>query len=78
MLIEAMNSLHHRHPSEISVLDTAPLLGADAALASLPLADALLLVADGQKGTAADMAEAERLLVGMPPVMGIVLNKAED
>lgn len=78
MLLEAMDKLHERHPSEISILDTAPLLGADAALAALPLADALLLVVDGQKGTAAHMAEAERLLAGMPPVMGIVLNKAED
>lgn len=60
------------------LLDMAPLLGEDEALASLPLADALLLVADGRRGTAADMVQAERLLAGMPPVMGIVLNKSED
>ena len=47
-------------------------------LAALPLADAILLVADGRRGTAADMAECERLLAGMPPVMGVVLNKSDD
>lgn len=78
VLIDAMTQLHDSHPSEIAILDTSALLRADAALATLPLADALLLVADGRRGTAADMAECERLLVGMPPVMGIVLNKAED
>ncbi|WP_258869612.1 chromosome partitioning protein [Paracoccus thiocyanatus] len=65
-------------PAEIAVIDTAGLLGEDAALAALPLADALLLVADGRRGTAGHMAECERLLVGMPPVMGVVLNKSED
>lgn len=77
-LMLAMRQMHQRHPAEIVILDTAPLLLEDAALAALPLADAVLLVADGRKGTAADMTEAERLLVGMPPVMGVVLNKSED
>ncbi|KGJ02367.1 chromosome partitioning protein [Paracoccus halophilus] len=77
VLLDAMQRLHESHPAEVAILDTAALLSADAALASLPLADALLLVADGRNGTAADMRECERLLVGMPPVMGIVLNKAE-
>ncbi len=77
-LAQAMQRLHQSHPAEMMVFDTAPLLAEDAALAALPLADALLLVADGRKGTAADMAEAERLLAGMPAVMGVVLNKSED
>jgi len=77
-LAKAMRRLHDSPPAEIAVIDTAALLGEDAALAALPLADALLLVADGRRGTAADMAECERLLVGMPPVMGVVLNKSED
>lgn len=77
-LAQAMRQLHDSHPARIAVIDTATLLGEDAALAALPLADALLLVADGRSGTASDMAECERLLVGMPPVMGVVLNKSED
>lgn len=78
IFVDAMARLHESHPAEIAILDMAALLGQDAALASLPLADAILLVADGRRGTAADMAECERLLVGMPPVMGVVLNKSDD
>ncbi|MTH34218.1 chromosome partitioning protein [Paracoccus limosus] len=70
----ARNSATHA----LVLMDMAPLLGEDEALAALPLADALLLVADGRRGTAADMVQAERLLVGMPPVMGIILNKSDD
>ena len=77
-LARAMVQFNTSHPAEIAVIDTAALLGEDAALAALPLADALLLVADGRRGSASDMAECERLLVGMPPVMGVVLNKSED
>lgn len=62
----------------LMIMDIGPLLGEDEALASIPLADALLLVADGRHGTAADMAQAERLLEGMPPVMGVILNNSED
>ncbi len=78
VFIAAMDKLHQSHPAEIAILDTAPLLGQDAALASLPLADAILLIADGREGTAADMTECTRLLKGMPPVLGLVLNKSED
>ncbi len=78
LFIDAMAKLHESHPAEIAILNTAALLGQDAALAALPLADAILLVADGRRGTAADMAECERLLAGMPPVMGVVLNKSDD
>ena len=78
MFMDAMAKLHQSHPAEIAILDTAALLGQDAALASLPLADAILLVADGRRGTATDMAECERLLAGMPPIMGVVLNKSDD
>lgn len=78
LFVDAMARLHESHPAEIAILDTAALLGQDAALASLPLADAILLVVDGRRGTAADMAECERLLAGMPPVMGVVLNKSDD
>lgn len=77
-LQQALERLHARQPAEIVIFDTAALLLEDAALAALPLADALLLVADGRNGTAANMAEAERLLAGMPPVMGVVLNKSDD
>lgn len=77
-LAQALALLQAAHPGSIAILDTAPLIGADDALAALPLAEAILLVADGQNGTAADMTLAERLLKDMPPVMGVILNKSED
>jgi len=77
-LASAMKIWRGLRPDAIEIIDTAPLLGGDAALATLPLADAILLVADGQNGTAADMIQAERLLKDMPPVMGVILNKSED
>lgn len=77
-LAKALAGLGALTASTIIIMDSAPLLNDDAALAVLPLADALLLVSDGRNGTAADMVQAERLLAGMPPVMGVVLNKSED
>lgn len=78
-LATALAALGHALPANaVLLMDTAPLLGEDEALATLPLADAILLVADGRRGTAADMTHAERLLTGMPPVLGVILNKSED
>lgn len=77
-LSQALAELQQAQPADIVIYDTAALLAEDAALAALPLADAILLVADGRRGTAAHMKEAERLLTGMPPVMGVVLNQSED
>lgn len=77
-LASALKGLGDLRPDAMVIMDSAALLSEDAALASIPLADAILLVADGRRGTSADMTEAERLLVGMPPVMGVVLNKSED
>lgn len=77
-LAAALDAWRGLRPEAIEIFDTAPLLSGDAALATLPLADAILLVADGLRGTASDMTQAERLLKDMPPIMGVVLNKSED
>ncbi|MFJ1291026.1 chromosome partitioning protein [Paracoccus yeei] len=78
-LAQALESLVEAMPAEgIALMDTGPLLAEDEALATLPMADAILLVADGRRNTAANMAEAQRLLTGMPPVLGLILNKSED
>ncbi|MTH77825.1 chromosome partitioning protein [Paracoccus aestuariivivens] len=65
-------------PNAIEIFDTAALLDGDAALATLPLVDAILLVADGRRSTNSDMTKAERLLKDLPPIMGVILNKSED
>lgn len=71
----ALRKLAENDPAHVTLIDTAPLLGTDLGLAALPLVDAILLVADARNTTAADMKECERLLVDMPPLMGVVLNK---
>lgn len=73
----ALRKLAEADPADFTVMDTAPLLGTDVGLAALPLADAILLVADARATTAADMKECERLLKDMPPLMGVVLSKTE-
>jgi Mrp family chromosome partitioning ATPase len=58
--------------------DLPPLFGCDDALAFLPNADAVIVVARGGQTTAADLVECERLLEGGPIYLGVVLNGAED
>lgn len=74
----ALTRLWASDPAHIVLMDMAPLLGTDAGLAALPNADAVLLVANAQETTGADMKECERLLVDMPPLLGVVLNKSEN
>lgn len=74
----ALTRLWVSDPAHIVLMDTAPLLDTDAGLAVLPNADAVLLVANAQETTGADIKECERLLVDMPPLLGVVLNKSEN
>ncbi|WP_245155692.1 CpsD/CapB family tyrosine-protein kinase [Paracoccus ravus] len=73
-----LDDLRRLWPDAIEIIDSGPLVGEDSGLALLPLVDAVLLVADGQKGTAADVAQVQRLLKDTPPVIGVILNKSED
>lgn len=77
-LLAAMEQWRSLRPEGIEIVDTAALIGDAAALAALPMADAILLVADGRRSTHSDILQAERLLKDMPPVMGVILNKSED
>ncbi|MFV0303520.1 MAG: chromosome partitioning protein [Paracoccus sp. (in: a-proteobacteria)] len=61
----------------LAIFDLSPVLGTDEGLAGLPVMDAVLLVADGKAGKGRQVADCQRLLADMPPLLGIVLNKAE-
>lgn len=63
--------------SDLAIFDLSPVIGTDEGLAALPMMDAYLLIADGRAGSLRDMNECQRLLVDMPSLMGVVLNKAE-
>lgn len=62
---------------DLAIFDLSPVLGTDEGLAGLPMMDAVLLVADGKTGTGRQIADSQRLLADMPPLLGVVLNKAE-
>lgn len=76
--ILALRGLADALQPDLIVLDMPPLLGDPAAQAALPQVDAVLLVADGTRTTAREIAECERLLDGQVPLLGVVLNKSED
>lgn len=63
---------------EAVIFDVPPALVSDDVMAGLPLFDAVLLVADGTRTTAAEITACERLFSGHLPILGVVLNRAQD
>jgi Mrp family chromosome partitioning ATPase len=74
----ALSALVEQLDPEVVVYDMPPALGTDDVLAMAPSLDAVLLVADGTKTTAEDLRACERLFEGRIPLMGVVLNRAQD
>ncbi|WP_417597744.1 hypothetical protein [Pararhodobacter oceanensis] len=75
LALRAMNDLL---APDVMILDMPPLLDDPLAQALLPQLDAVLLVADGQRNTAHEISECERMLDGQVPLLGLALNKSED
>jgi Mrp family chromosome partitioning ATPase len=63
---------------EMVIIDAPPTLVGDDVLALLPQVDAVLLVVDGTKTTAEEVRACERLFADHCPLMGVVLNRAQD
>lgn len=63
---------------EVVLYDMPPALGTDDLLALAPSVDAVLLVTDGTKSSPEDIRACERLLHGRIPLLGVVLNRAQD
>ncbi|AUH34297.1 chromosome partitioning protein [Paracoccus tegillarcae] len=74
---ERIGQLVESSDCDIAIFDLSPVLRTDEGLAALPMMDAILLVADGRAGTGRDVADCQRLMADMPPLLGVVLNKAE-
>ena len=74
----ALSALVDQLDPEVVIYDMPPALGTDDVLAMVPSLDAVLLVADGTKTTAEDLRACERLFEGRIPLMGVVLNRAQD
>lgn len=76
--ILAMRAMNELLAPDVVILDMPPLLDDPVSQALLPQLDAVLLISDGRNTTAADVAECERLLDGLVPLIGVALNKSED
>lgn len=74
---ERIGQLVDESECDLAIFDLSPVLGTDEGLAALPFMDAILLVADGRSGTGREFADCQRLMADMPPLLGVVLNKAE-
>lgn len=74
----ALATIQQELAPDMMLFDLPPLLETDDTLAMLPLVDAVILVADGTRTTAADITEAERLLKDKVAILGVVMNRAED
>jgi len=63
---------------EVVIYDLPPALVADDVLALSSQIDAVLLVTDGTQTTPEDIRACERMFDGQMPLMGVVLNRAQD
>ena len=63
---------------DLVLLDMPPLLNDTVAHSLLPQVDAIVLISDGLRTKPADILDCERMLEGLVPLVGVVLNKSED
>ncbi len=63
---------------EVVLYDLPPALGTDDMLALASSVDAVLLVVDGTKTTPDEVRACERMFDGRVPLLGVVLNRAQD
>lgn len=76
--VEALEALEDALRPDLVLFDMPPALSCDDVIAFLPQVDAVLLVTDGSRTLAADVTACEQLFEGNAPLLGIVLNRAED
>ena len=74
----ALSAMVEQLDPEVVIYDMPPALGTDDVLAMAPSVDAVLLVVDGTKTSPEDVRACEQLLEGRIPLMGVVLNRAQD
>lgn len=74
----AMAAMRDLLQPDIVILDTPPALTSDDVISLSGQADAVLLVTDGTASTPQDIAAAEHLLETRLPILGVVLNRAQD
>jgi protein-tyrosine kinase len=74
----ALDAMETQLDPEITVMDLPPALLSDDVLAMRGKLDAVLIVADGKITTAKEIRACEALFEQRIPLMGVVLNRAQD
>lgn len=74
----AMTTLRELLEPDVVIIDTPPALGTDDVLSLADEVDAVLLVVDGTRTSPEDIRACERLFDGRLPILGTVLNRAQD
>lgn len=74
----ALSAMVEQLDPEVVIYDMPPALGSDDLLAMAPSLDAVLLVVDGTKTSPDEVRACEQLLDGRIPLLGVVLNRAQD
>jgi protein-tyrosine kinase len=74
----ALAAMMEQLDPEVVVYDLPPVLVSDDVIGFAPQVDAVLLVADGTQTTADEIKACERLFEGRVPLLGVVLNRAQD
>lgn len=75
---QALEAMETQLDPDLTVMDLPPALLSDDVLAMRGKVDAVLVVADGKITTAKDIRACEALFEHRIPLMGVVLNRAQD
>ena len=76
--VAALYAMLEQLDPEVVIYDLPPVLVSDDVLALAPCVDAVLLITDGTKTSPDEIRACERMLEGRIPLMGVVLNRAQD
>ena len=76
--VAALNAMIEQLNPEVVIYDLPPALVNDDVLALGSSIDAVLLVTDGSKSSPSEIRACEKMLEGRIPLMGVVLNRAQD
>jgi protein-tyrosine kinase len=74
----SLEAMRDQLQPDVVIYDLPPALGSDDVIGLAGQVDAVLLVTDGTKTSPADIRACEQLLDGRLPLLGVVLNRAQD
>ncbi|WP_417713591.1 exopolysaccharide biosynthesis protein [Pseudophaeobacter arcticus] len=75
---DVISAMINETRADTVLFDLPPVLEHDDVTAFLPQVDGVLLISDGDRTTAAELAACEKMLAGHAPLLGVVLNKAHQ